>query len=87
MKMGAHEWIRQGRVCESQVAEQEQSHQTGAREGCGRLNVSCRARYRQAFSKFQASIQRYTIFPRNLVTQQHPGTLIRLWVKPDQQLA
>lgn len=29
MKLGAHKWIRQGRVCESQMEEQEQSHQTG----------------------------------------------------------
>lgn len=28
MKLGAHKWIRQGRVRESLVEEQERSHQT-----------------------------------------------------------
>lgn len=29
MKLGTHKWVRQERVRESQVEEQEQSHQTG----------------------------------------------------------
>lgn len=88
MKLGAREQIRQGRVQESQREEQEQSHQIGLHSSSsgGMEQVKCVPQRRAEGSIFNISSQRQGMlyFP-HLVAQQHPGTLIRLRVKSDQQ--
>lgn len=87
MNSGAHERIRQGRVQESRGEEQEQSHQTGLHSSSsgGMGQVKCVPQRRAEGSIFNISSQHQGMlyFPYS-VTQQHPGTLIKLRVKPDQ---